>query len=253
MQYTVNKLAKLSGVSPRTLRFYDEINLLKPAFYGDNRYRYYEEEQLLMLQQILFFRELGFSLDDIQRIISSDDFNKIETLNIHKSTLLKNLESTKILIRTIDKTIEHLRGNIIMNATEMYDGFDPEKQKEYENYLLDHKIITEHEINKFQEKVKNWKKDNWETHKKEGDALTNAFLVAFHKGLQPDNSEVQAIVLTHHNWIKSFWTPSKKSYIELGRLYKNHPDFRKFYESYDPQLIDYIFQAIQIFAENQLD
>lgn len=62
MRYTVNKLAKLSGVSPRTLRFYDKIDLLKPAFYGDNQYRYYEEEQLLMLQQILFFRELGFPL-----------------------------------------------------------------------------------------------------------------------------------------------------------------------------------------------
>ena len=70
MKYTVNKLAKISGVSSRTLRFYDEIDLLKPAFYGDNQYRYYEEEQLLMLQQILFFRELGFPLNDIQRIIS---------------------------------------------------------------------------------------------------------------------------------------------------------------------------------------
>jgi DNA-binding transcriptional MerR regulator len=68
MAYTVNKLAKLSGVSVRTLHFYDEIGLLEPAYYGDNNYRYYEEEQLLMLQQILFFRELGFPLIDIQRI-----------------------------------------------------------------------------------------------------------------------------------------------------------------------------------------
>ena len=62
MSYTVNKLAKLSGVSVRALHFYDEIGLLKPAFYGENNYRYYEEEQLLLLQQILFFREMGFSL-----------------------------------------------------------------------------------------------------------------------------------------------------------------------------------------------
>ena len=81
MPYTVNKLARLSGVSSRTLRFYDEIGLLKPAFYGENQYRYYEEEQLLMLQQILFFRELGFPLSDIQRIIECDDFNKIESLH----------------------------------------------------------------------------------------------------------------------------------------------------------------------------
>lgn len=253
MRYTVNKLAKISGLSPRTLRFYDEIGLLNPAYYGDNNYRYYEEEQLLMLQQILFFRELRFPLIDIQKIISSHDFDKIEALTAHKSTLQKNLESTEMLIKTIDKTIEHLKGNVIMNETEMYAGFDAKKQKEYENYLLDYKIITEHEIKKFQEKVKHWKKEDWEIHKKEGDKLNNAFLIALGKGLQPDNPEVQAIVCKHHNWITSFWTPSKKSYIELGQLYQNHPDFRKFYETYDPELIDYIFNAIQIFAENELD
>jgi len=253
MQYTVNKLARLSGVSPRTLRFYDEIGLLKPAFYGDNQYRYYEEEQLLMLQQILFFRELGFSLDDIQRIISSDDFDKIEALNAHKSILQKNLESTAVLIRTIDKTLLHLRGNIIMTEQEMYAGFDPTKQKEYQNYLLDNKVITESEIHKFHEKVKNWKKEDWERHKCQSDELNDAFLAALHKGLKPSDPEVQVIVWRHHNWIKPFWTPSKKSYIELGQLYQNHPDFRKFYESYDPALIDYIFEAIKIFSDNELD
>jgi DNA-binding transcriptional MerR regulator len=74
MAYTIKKLARISGISVRTLRFYDEIGLLKPAYYGDNKYRYYEEEQLLMLQQILFYRELGFALNDIQRIIRSDNF-----------------------------------------------------------------------------------------------------------------------------------------------------------------------------------
>src|SRR3990167_10737481 len=102
MAYTVNKLAKLSGVSVRTLHFYDEIGLLKPAYYGDNNYRYYEEEQLLMLQQILFFREIGFSLNDIQRILSSNDFDKIEALKSHKNILEKNLDRAQTLIKTID-------------------------------------------------------------------------------------------------------------------------------------------------------
>ena len=109
MAYTINQLAKLSGVSTRTLRFYDEIGLLAPAFYGENHYRYYKEEQLLMLQQILFFRELGFPLNDIQRILSSDDFDKIESLKAHKSMLQSSLDRTATLIKTIDKTISHLR------------------------------------------------------------------------------------------------------------------------------------------------
>ncbi|MDP3560152.1 MAG: MerR family transcriptional regulator [Legionellaceae bacterium] len=146
MSYTVNKLARLSGVSSRTLRFYDKIGLLKPAFYGENQYRYYEEEQLLMLQQILFFRELGFPLSDIQRIIECDDFNKIESLNTHKSLLQSSLEKTEKLIKTIDKTISHLRGKVIMHDAEMFDGFDPKKQQEHEKYMLDTGILTQQQI-----------------------------------------------------------------------------------------------------------
>lgn len=123
MSYTVKKLAKLSGVSVRTLRFYDKVGLLKPAYYGDNNYRYYEEEQIMLLQQILFYRELNFSLNDIQRIISSDDFNKIDALISHKLILEQRLDRTKQLIKTIDQTIAHLRGKITMRDEELFIGF----------------------------------------------------------------------------------------------------------------------------------
>lgn len=123
MSYTVKKLAKLSGISIRTLRFYDAIGLLKPAYYGENHYRYYEEEQILMLQQILFYRELNFSLSDIQRMINSDDFNKIDALISHKRILTQSLDRTKKLIKTIDQTIAHLRGKITMRDEELFAGF----------------------------------------------------------------------------------------------------------------------------------
>ncbi|WP_232051895.1 MerR family transcriptional regulator [Aquicella siphonis] len=123
MSYTVKKLAKLSGVSIRTLRFYDTIGLLKPAYYGDNNYRYYEEEQVLMLQQILFYREIGFSLNNIQRIISSDDFNKIDALLSHKQVLAESLDRTKKLIKTIDQTIARLRDEITISDEELFVGF----------------------------------------------------------------------------------------------------------------------------------
>lgn len=123
MSYTVKKLAKLSGLSIRTLRFYDTIGLLKPAYYGHNNYRYYEDEQILMLQQILFYRELGFPLNDIQRIISSDEFNKIDALISHKQILAQSLDRTKQLIKTIDQTIARLRGKITMRDEELFAGF----------------------------------------------------------------------------------------------------------------------------------
>jgi len=123
MSYTVKKLAKLSGVSIRTLRFYDTIGLLKPAYYGENNYRYYEEEQILMLQQILFYRELNLPLNDIKRIVSSDDFNKIDTLISHKQVLAHNLERTQKLLNTIDQTIAHLKGKISLRNEELFVGF----------------------------------------------------------------------------------------------------------------------------------
>src|SRR3990167_7836988 len=158
MAYTVKKLAKLSGVSARTLHFYDEIGLLKPAYYGENNYRYYEEEQLLMLQQILFYRELGMPLSEIQRIICSDDFNKIEALQSHKKVLKQELDRSQQMIKTIDKTISHLKGKgkEKMKDEELYYGFDSEKHKEHEKYLVDNGILTQEFLDECNMKVKDW-------------------------------------------------------------------------------------------------
>src|SRR5688572_18242668 len=110
MAYTVKKLATMSGVSVRTLHFYDETGLLKPARVGANGYRFYEEAQLLTLQQILFYRELGFELKRIKRVLGRRDFEKAAALRSHRKVLQKNLARTRTLIETIDKTIRHLKG-----------------------------------------------------------------------------------------------------------------------------------------------
>src|SRR3954469_21493386 len=98
MAYTVKQVATISGVSVRTLHFYDEAGLLKPAYHGANGYRFYEEPQLLTLQQILFYRELGFELKQIQRILGRADFEKVAALQSHRKILEKNLTRTHRLI-----------------------------------------------------------------------------------------------------------------------------------------------------------
>ena len=134
--YTVKKLSKLSKVSVRTLHYYDEIDLLKPAYLGVNNYRYYLKEQLLMLQQILFFKELGFELKVIKEIITKDDFNKISALISHRAVIKKDIASKRELLKTLDKTILHLKGDKTMSNKELYHGFDPSRQKEYEQYMV---------------------------------------------------------------------------------------------------------------------
>jgi DNA-binding transcriptional MerR regulator len=251
MTYTVKKLAKLSGLSIRTLRFYDEIGLLKPAYYGDNKYRYYGEEQLLMLQQILFYRELGFSLNDIQRIVSSDDFNKIDALMSHKHILEQGLDRTQQLIETIDKTIAHLRGKTKMKDEELYYGFDSEKQKEHERYLVDKGILTQSFLDDCNKKIKHWSDKEKNAFIQDIERIMKSLVIAIDKNISPTSEEVQVLMREHYSWLALTWTPNKESYIGLTQLYQT-PEFRKFYDDRHPKLLEFMIEAMKIFAAREL-
>src|SRR5262245_17385269 len=163
MAYTVKKLAGMSGVSVRTLHFYDEVGLLKPAYVGANGYRFYEEPQLLMLQQILFYRELGFELKQIERIVRRPAFDRISALETHRKLLRKNLGQIQELIRTIDKTLRHLKGIKKMKSHELFAGFSPERQAQHEQYLIDRfGRGARKNIAQSKARVKNWSKEDWE-------------------------------------------------------------------------------------------
>jgi DNA-binding transcriptional MerR regulator len=252
MAYTVTKLAKLSGVSVRTLHWYDEVGLLKPAYYGSNGYRYYEEKQLLDLQQILFFRELGFELMQIKKILGRSDFDKSVALRSHRQVLVKSLERTKKLIKTIDKTIKHIKGAKRMQEQEIYEGFDKEKQKEYEKQLIARfgekvkKDIVESHQN-----VKDWKRSDWDKSRQEFDAICKELAALIDKRLNADTKEAQRVIRKHYNWLKRFWTPTQQSYPNHGKLIVE-TDLRKSYEAYHPQLPEFIAEAIETFAKNEL-
>src|SRR3954470_16989745 len=163
MAYTVKQVAAMSRVSVRTLHFYDETGLLKPAYLGANGYRYYEEPQLLQLQQILFYRELGFELKQIAEILGAPDFDKVAALESHRKVLKGNLSRTRELLRTVENTIEHLKGTHKMKTNELFAGFDPEQQAAHEEYLVTRfgqgatTAIAEAKRN-----VKSWSKSDWQ-------------------------------------------------------------------------------------------
>jgi DNA-binding transcriptional MerR regulator len=255
MSYTVNKLAKLSGVSPRTLRHYDDIGLLKPAFHGDNKYRYYEENQILLLQQILFFRELGFPLSDIKRILNSDDFNQLESLKTHKATLQSKLDRTESMIKTIDKTILHLKGKLTMNVEEFFDPIrlrDSEIQQEYENYLVEKGILSQAEMDESWEKIKNWTKADWDKFKGDGDIFYRKMVDAMQSQYTPASSEVQQLVHQHYLLIKPLWLFDQQSYIKLAESYREDLNFKKFCALYDPKLLEFLVESMITYAEQTL-
>ena len=126
MEYTVQKLGRMAGISTRTLRYYDEIGILKPARINSSGYRIYGKAEVDRLQQVLFYRELGVSLERILDIIASPAFDSTYALREHREKLLTKREQLDLLIANIDKTIEASEGRMAMADKEKFEGF---KQK----------------------------------------------------------------------------------------------------------------------------
>ncbi len=251
--YTVNQLAKLAGVTVRALHFYDEIGLLKPASHGDNGYRYYGKEQLLILQQILFYRELGFELRAMQDLIQNPKFDIVAALHSHRKQLVAETAHTKKLIATIDKTIAHLQKNKTLSDKDLYAGFDPAKQAEYEEYLIErHGESARKHIAESKQRTKHWQKADFQKTAQDYDVLHRAFAQAIQRRLSPQAPAVQALVEQHYAIVNRFWTPDRVAYVALGRSYCQHPDFLKLYESYHPQLAEYLAEAMKVYAEQKL-
>jgi DNA-binding transcriptional MerR regulator len=120
----VKEVADLVGISVRTLHYYDEIGLLVPVETTESGYRVYSEKNLETLQQILFFKELGFPLKEIKQIINSPTFDRQEALEAQHLMLLEKRNRLDKMIRTIEKTIQHLKGEIEMTNKEKFEGFD---------------------------------------------------------------------------------------------------------------------------------
>ena len=251
MAYTVKKVARISGVSVRTLHFYDEIGLLKPAYHAANGYRFYEEAELLLLQQILFYRELGFDLRRIREIVSRKDFDRLAALKSHRKVLRQNLAHTAKLIATIDQTIEHLKGKK-MKTEKFFAGFDPEQQAKHEQYLIDRfGAGMKTAIAQTKKKVEHWTKADWQ----ESGAVFERIctdLVNLLKGhAAAESVEVQEVIGRHHRWLSQFWTPNAQSYAAHTQLIVDS-DLRKAYEKFDAGLPEFAAAAIKRYAATQL-
>lgn len=120
----VKEVAELTGISVRTLHHYDEIGLLIPDGVTESGYRNYSEQNLELLQQILFFRELGFPLKKIKEIVTSESFDRLEALERHREMLRDKRSQLEQLLRTVERTIRHAKGEVTMSNQEKFKGFD---------------------------------------------------------------------------------------------------------------------------------
>ena len=255
-RYTVSQLARMAGVTVRTLHHYDQIGLLPPAGRTESEsgryagYRLYGEAELLRLQQILFFRELDVPLAEVRQILDDPDFDQVAALEHHRGMLHGRMERLGRLLKTIDRTIDRLvEDDVTLTDEELYEGFSTEQIERYKREareMYDLELVEESE-----RRVKGMSRGEWKAVQAEGQAVTTGIAALMDR--DPGDAEVQVVVARHHAWIETFYACSAEIYRGLAQLYVEHPEFRAFYEKVKPGLADYLSAAMLIYAAQVLD
>lgn len=250
MEYTVQSLARLAGVSSRTLRYYDEIGILKPARINSSGYRIYGRDEVDRLQQIMFYREFGFSLDTIKEIITSAEFDLTIALKEHRAGLLEKRAQLDMLIANVEKTIKANEGGIVMSDKEKFEGFKERLIKENEEKFgeeirskYDSKIVEE--SNK---RFNNMTKEEYDNLTKLGEEIISTLNEAFKTG-NPAGELAQKAADLHKQWISFCWgNYDKEAHANLAQMYVDDERFRKHYEKENPGAAEFFRDAIWIYT-----
>lgn len=250
MEYTIQKLARLAGVSTRTLRYYDEIELLKPARINSSGYRIYGQAEVDLLQQILFYRELGISLEQIKAIITSPSFNSALALKQHREQLLDRRRQLDVLIGNVDKTIAMHEGRISMTDKEKFEGFkqqliDENEQKygreireKYGNEKVDQSNLkfrgmTEEQYEKMTHLEKEFKR-----------TLAEAYRTG-----DPASEIAQRAADLHKQWLCYSWNEySAEAHAGLAQMYVDDERFTAYYDAEQSGTAQFLRDAILIYT-----
>jgi len=254
MEYTVSKLARISGVSARTLRYYDEIDLLKPKRVNSSGYRIYGQTEVNVLQQILFYRELAFRLEEIKAIIYSDNFDMEEALKDHLAQLRKEKMRLDDLIETVEKSLQASRGEIEMNDQEKFEAF--KKEKIAENEKAYGKEIREKYgetvIEQSNEKMDRLTKQEFDDFKAIDKALNEKLAEAVALD-QPESDLAQEVCVLHRQWLEVAWPDGyydKEKHYNLSLMYVQDERFKAYYEKIAPGAAQFLHEALKIYTNN---
>lgn len=242
--YTVKQLSELAGITNRTLHYYDEIGLLKPTMLGSNGYRYYDDQALFRLQQILFYREIDLDLLLIKNILDKPGFDPVSALQLHRQNLLQKIERLKALINTVDVTIMHLVGEVNMSKKNIFEGFSPEKQKQYEEEATNLWGDTVRQSTKLWNSYSEEKKQA--ILQESGEIYTD---IAAQMDQGPASPVIQAALARWHQNLRNFYEPSIEVLKGLGEMYHDHPDFNATFAAIHPDLPVFLKSAIAIYVD----
>jgi DNA-binding transcriptional MerR regulator len=250
MEYTVQKLGSLAGVSTRTLRYYDEIGILKPARINSSGYRIYGQEEVDRLQQIMFYRELGVSLENIRDIINSPSFDGANALREHREKLLEKRSQLDILIANVDKTISLTEGRIEMSNKERFEGFKKkmidDNEKKYGEEIREK--YGKDTVEKSNAKLMNMTEEQYKEFEKLGVTLMERLKEAFATG-DPAGELAQEVADLHRQWLSFTWPSySKEAHAGLAQMYVDDERFTAYYDKEQPGGAEFLRAAIFIYT-----
>jgi DNA-binding transcriptional MerR regulator len=253
MEYTIKKLAQMSGVTTRTLRYYDQIGLLLPARVAPNGYRMYGEEEVDLLQHILFYRELGLSLREIAQIIKNPGFDRKKALEDHLSELLLRKKQIEELICTVTKTINVKKGEISMSDKEKFEGFKKKMIKENEEKYGDEirEKYGDDVIDASNAKVWGMSENDCQRARELSDRINETLKEAFYEG-DPAGSKAQKACELHKEWLCMFWQDgmyTKEMHKALADGYVEDERFTAYYDKIAVGCTKFLRDAIYIYCE----
>ncbi len=250
MEYTVQKLGKMAGVSTRTLRYYDEIGILKPARISSSGYRIYGQAQVDRLQQILFYRELGVSLESIRDIVTAPSFDGAAALREHREKLLEKREQLDRLIANVEKTIAVTEGRIIMSNKEKFEGFKQkmidDNEKKYGKEIREK--YGEETVNQSNQRFKNMTEEQYAEMEKLGNEVLETLEAAVATG-DPAGELAQKTADLHRQWLSYAWgSYSKEAHAGLAQMYVDDERFTAYYDKKQPGSAVFLRDAILIYT-----
>lgn len=231
MEYTVDALSRLAGVSKRTLRYYDEIGLLAPKRKSSNGYRIYGAEEVDKLQQILFYRNLDMPLDTIQQVLTDSHFDSEKALLEHRQHLLVKKAQVDQLLETLDKTLANKKGEFQMSDKEKFEGFKKEllanNETQYGSEIREkHGSET---IEKANQKFAGLSPEDYTNMQDLSAKIIKGLKLAMQT---EDSTSKEAIQLAqlHKEWLMFTWPSySKEAHQGLAQMYVDDPRFTRFY------------------------
>jgi DNA-binding transcriptional MerR regulator len=242
MAYTVGEVARLAGITSRTLHHYDEIGLLRPRERSPGGYRLYDRNDLQRLQEILYFRELGFGLGEIRAAMSDPRYDRGRALRRQRTLLLGHIERLESLIGSLDAAIDAHERGVTMNKEDMFEVFGDFDPAQYEEEV--ERRWSGPALDESRRRTSRFTKNQWIEIRDESEAIARRFAELKESGTDPESEEAVAVAESHRRHIERFYPCSHEMHVGLGEMYVQDPRFTAYWDRYAKGLASFVSAAI---------